>query len=157
MTDYSLTITPVVYFKSDNDLNAENITTFRNCYRSLSKIDTFDDHIIDETSLLNAAKQLRIQADSLEHQDVLRECVKYDDMSNTLLCVRVLISDYVRQRPLEQYSISEPIVNDSTENEVPQILKEIKCIVIIKQQKKQINDFLNDYLLQVVQENNIHQ
>lgn len=157
MTDYSLTITPVVYFKSDNDLNAENITTFRNCYRSLSKIDTFDDHIIDETSLLNAAKQLRIQADSLEHQDLLRECVKYDDISNALLCVRVLINDSVRQRPLEQYSISEPIVNDSIENEVPQILKEIKCIVIIKQQKKEINDFLNDYLLQVVQENNIHQ
>ena len=86
MTTCELTNTPDRYFMSDISLNEDNIKIFRNLYRELSKVDCFDGHDIDMASLLNAAQQLGIQADSEDHQGILQECVKYEDEETTFLC-----------------------------------------------------------------------
>ncbi|CAF5155844.1 unnamed protein product, partial [Rotaria sp. Silwood1] len=53
-------------------LNDENIKTFRNLYRTLSKTDRFDGHDIDTASLLKAAQQLDIHVDSDYDQEILK-------------------------------------------------------------------------------------
>jgi hypothetical protein len=158
-----LTITPDVYFKSDITLNENNIITFRDLYRTLSKIDRFDGHEIDETSLLNTAEQLGIQADSDNYRILLRECVKYEDIEQTFLCVDILIQGSVQQlslgvasttASLTQQPKSELAAERSKEDKIPTVLTEIKCVLTIKHRGKDVHDFLHTYLLQVVKKAN---
>ena len=90
--------------------NENKIKAFRNLYRTLTKIDQFNDHEINQTSLLNAAQKLGIQADSDDFEELLQECVKYDDLENTFLCVNIRIQDPVEAN---QFS-SDYGTNDST-------------------------------------------
>jgi hypothetical protein len=161
-----LTVTPHMYFKSGITLNENNIITFRDLYRKLSKIDQFDGHEIDETSLINAAQQLRIQADSNDYRVLLRECVQYEDIELTFQCV-----DTVIQGPVQQLSLSLPPTTASTtqrpkselaverskEDQVPTILTEVECVLTIKHRGKDVHDFLRTYLLQVFKQTNKHE
>ena len=159
MTDSITLITPNAYFKSGFDVNENNIKAFRHLYRTLTKIDQFNDHETDETSLLNAAQRLGIQADSDDHRELLEECVKYDDMENTFLCVNIRIQGPVEPSPTSfppitarttQHSKSESKVEKRTENKTPTTLAEIDCVLTIKCREKQVDNFLHKYLLQVV-------
>jgi hypothetical protein len=161
-----LTITPDVYFKSGITLNENNIINFRDLYRTLSKIDQFDGHEIDETSLLNAAQQLGIQADSDEYRGLLQECIQYEELETTFNNVDIRI-----QGPLEQLSFSLPPSTGSSaprsksefaterakEDKVPTILTEIECVITIKHRGKDVNDFLHTYLLQIVKKTTTHE
>ncbi|CAF3867114.1 unnamed protein product [Rotaria sp. Silwood1] len=150
MTHHNLTITPDRYFKSGISLNEENIKSFRDLYRKLSKTNQFDGHEIDKTSLLKAAQQLGIQADLNDYQEILQECVKYEDEEQTFLCVDIRIQGSVQQLSLGLRSISAPTSKPSKEDQVPKILTEVKCVLIIKRQGKDVNDFLHTFLLQIV-------
>ena len=157
-------VTPHEYFKTDIIVNQNNINTFRNLYRTLSKIDTFDGHDIDETSLINAAQQLHIQADLDDHRKLLCECVKREDMENTLLSVGVSIAGSVQPISIilppataattPQHSKYDVTAERSEEYERPTILSDIQCIITIKRRGKDIDDFLNTYLLQIVKKTN---
>lgn len=158
MSDPILKIAPHAYFKTGIIWNEKNINTFRYLYRTLSKIDTFDGHDIDEASLINAAQQLGIQADLNDHRNLLQECVKYEDMDTTLLCVGILIEGSVQLT-----SISLPPARtaqtpqQSEEHLRPTILTEIQCIITIKRRGNDIDDFLNRYLLQIVKKTNTNE
>lgn len=156
-------ITPYVYFKSGFDVNEKNIKAFRNLYRTLAEINQFDDHEINERLLANAAQRLGIQADSDDYQEFLRECVKYDDLENTFLCVNIRIQGSVEPEPINspsttapttQHSESKSKVEKQTENNIPTILSEIDCVLTIKCREKEVDDFLQKYLLQVVKASN---
>lgn len=134
-------VPPHVYFKSGFDVNENNIKAFRNLYRQLAKIEQFNDHEIDETSLLNAAQRLGIQADSDDHREFLQECLKYDDMQTTFLCVNIRIQGSVEPTPTNPPPTRTP---------VPTVVSDIDCVITIKRRDKEIDEFLHKYLLQVV-------
>jgi hypothetical protein len=166
MTSHALTITPDVYFKPGIIVNENNVTTFRDLYRTLSKIEQFDGHEVDETSLLNAAQQLGIKADSDEYQEILRESVKYEDIEQTFWCVGIRIKGSVQQLSLSLPSTTAPPTQRSTsgstaerpkEDKTPTILTEIECVLIIKQRGKEMDDFLRSHLLQIVKQTSIHE
>ena len=159
MTDGRTLITPHVYFKSGFDVNEDNIEAFRNLYRTLANIHQFNDHEIDQTSLITAAKRLGIQADSDDSRELLQECVKYDDTENTFLCVNIRIQGSVEQSPINvplntvpttQHSNAQPNVERRTENNIPTILSEIDCVLTIKYREKEVDDFLHKYFLQII-------
>jgi hypothetical protein len=154
------TNTPDKYFKSDISVNEENIKTFRDRYRTLSKIDRFGGHDIDETALLNAAEQLSIKADLNEYKEILKECVKYENEEQTFLFVGLKIQGPVQQMSFSPSPapppISVPTTEQSNNNNIPKILTEIDCAVMVKQQGKYVDDFLQTFLLQVVTQNDTH-
>ncbi|CAF4550433.1 unnamed protein product [Rotaria sp. Silwood2] len=156
MTTHNLTITPDRYFKPGISLNEANIKTFRDLYRRLSKVNKFDGHDVDKTSLLKAAQQLGIQADLDDHQEILQECVKYEDDEQTFLCVDIRIQGSVQQLSLGLHSIRPSASESSKEDKVPTILTEVKCVLIIKRQGKDMNDFLHTFLLQIVKKDSIY-
>ncbi|CAF3180976.1 unnamed protein product [Rotaria sp. Silwood2] len=156
MTTHNLTITPDRYFKPGISLNEANIKTFRDLYRRLSKVNKFDGHDVDKTSLLKAAQQLGIQADLDDHQEKLQECVKYEDDEKTFSCVDIRIQGSVQQLSLGLHSIRPSASESSKEDKVPTILTEVKCVLIIKRQGKDMNDFLHTFLLQIVKKDSIY-
>jgi hypothetical protein len=155
MATCNLTITPDRYFKSGISLIEENIKVFRDLYRKLSKTDNFDGHDIDKTLLLNAAQQLGIQADLDEYQQILEECVKYEDEEQTFLCVDIQIQGSVQCLSLRLPSTPTPMSERSKEDTVPTILTEVKCVLIIKRQGKDVNEFLHTFLLQIVKKTSL--
>ena len=154
MATGNLQITPDRYFMSGISLNEDNIKNFRNLYRELSKVGCFDGHNIDIASLLNAAQQLGIQADTEDYQGILQECVKYENEENTFLCVNIWIQGPIKQdlMSISHISLSSPKL--SKENEPPTNLMEVKCVLIIKRQAKEINEFLQNFLLKTVKKIN---
>jgi hypothetical protein len=152
MTAHNLTNTPYRYFKGVLRVNEENIKTFRARYRELTKIVHFDGHDIDKVSLLNAAQQLGIQADLDDYQEILQECVKYEDEEQVFLCVDLRIQGSVQHLSLGLPPTTVTLPERSKEDKIPTILTEVKCILTIKHRGKDVNDFLNTFLLQVVKQ-----
>ncbi|CAF1390520.1 unnamed protein product [Adineta steineri] len=142
-------------------MNDENVATFRDCYQKLSKVSKFDDHEIDETALYNTAKELGIKIDSDNDRVLLKNCVRYDDIEQTLECMDILIQGPVQplssslpvvQPPLSSDNVSISLSEPFQEEKPPTNLMEIKCIVIVKYRGKYVDDFIQKFLLKVVNE-----
>ena len=151
-----LNVTPGKYFKPSISLNEDNVRTFRHLYRTLSTIDHFDGHDIDENALLNAAQQLGIQADLNDYQEILRECVKYEDDEQTFLCVDIRIQGSVQQLLVDPPPTPSLTSERLIEDKAPRILTDIKCVLVIKHRGKDVNDFLRTFLLHIVKETSTH-
>ena len=161
MVDRVALISPHVYFKTSFRVNENNVQTFRDLYRRLSRIDRFDGHEIDQISLRNAARQLGIQADSDDHQKVLQTCVQFENIEQTFLYVDINCQDSVPAQLLNRPSTTDSLgqhprqkseVRPAVADAAPTVLKEIQCMLTVKRGGELVNQFLQNYLLQIVKQ-----
>ena len=142
-------ITPSLYFKPGLSVNEEHVNAFRDLYRTLSKIDRFDGHAIDERSLINAAQQLGVQAESDDERDILGHALQYDDEESTFECLDVRIG-YTRTLPSPVRPLTLATAADQSKDDgEPTRLTEIKCVLFIKRGADEVVDFLRTFLLQI--------
>ena len=162
MADSTLTVSPYAYFKTRFYVNENRILQFREVYRRLSKIDHFDGHQIDQRALLDAAQELGIQSDTYEYQQLLQECVQYENEDDTFGCINLRRPDS-RSLPrlpslpsttapsTEQPRLKPEVKVDLADNASTN-LKEIQCVLTLKRREKIVDDFLYNQLLRVVKE-----
>lgn len=144
MTDRAATVPPHVYFITNFNVNEGNLIKFRDLYQKLSGVTDCDGHQINKESLVNAAKQLGIQADSDGYQKILQTCVQYKEISSAAIFVRVACKDTLNmQSPTHSLTTQSALGNA-----VPEDLMEIRCELIIKCREQLVTDFLQNYLLQ---------
>ena len=151
------------YFKAGISVNEENVATFRVLYQDLSKINKFDGHDVNEIILDNTAEQLRIQIDSDIDRAILRACICHDDLEQVLNCLDLLLQN--QQEPLSSnipmtQTSSSPddaskISSEGLQDEqVPIKLEEIECKMIVKNRTKEVDIFIQTFLLQVIPKGN---
>jgi hypothetical protein len=91
--------------------------------------------------------------------NLLRECIKYEDIEQTFNCVDLAIGS-VQQLPLDappNTSTIQPTETRSKEDKTPTELTEIDCVLLIKQRNEDINRFLFTHLLQIVKQINTNE
>jgi len=138
--------TPDKFFKPGICINDGNVKTFRNLYRTLSKVANFDNHEINKESLFNAARQLKIEVDSTDHEEILAVSVQSEDEEQAHWDIEIRLSSTAQQLPSVEQQVNHkvPVV----------ILQEVKCVLVIKRRSNDINDFLRTFLLQRIETSN---
>ncbi len=148
MSTDSKTITPETYFKPNGSIgiSEENIKKFRECYRKYSNVTHFTEDNINKESIINAARELGIQINPNDHQQILEESVKYKDEEKTFRCVEKLLpkATFVSNSSLQQPKKDKQLIS----------LKEIKCKIIIKYADERVINFIRPFLLPNVDESN---
>ena len=147
-------ITPSLYFKPGYSLDEGHVNAFRDLYRRLSEVDRFGEHAINRSSLIEAAQQLGVKADSDDERDVLTFCVQHDDDETTFECLDVRIGcTQILPSPVRPLTLATTPDQPEQDGE-PARLTEIKCVLVIKRQAEDVNDFLRTFLLQIPKDPN---
>lgn len=160
MTDIDSKMSPISkYFYANFVVNEENVKKFRETYRRLSKVVSFDKHEIDEQALHDAAEELNLQYHSDSDKDLLKECVNSDNEEISFVNVSVFCQGDLKEFEPNFACITNSSVQHPTSksNGKPTdgpstILNEILCAITIKSPHKAVYDFLNNYLLRDVKE-----
>lgn len=154
MTAASEAISPCDYFKTDFSVNEENVQRFREHYRRLSKVEHFHEDNMNEQAILSAAEQLGIQTRSETQLNILRDCVRYEDIQQAFLCVEMQVQGPVQ--PLSTHSFTSPSSSTSTstwtstDNSPPVELTEVESILFVKRAHNAVKGFVKEFLLQQV-------
>lgn len=142
--------TPDKFFKPSLSLHEENVLKFRDLYRKLSKVTSFNEHEIDKKSLRNAAQELGIQIRLDIHEEILAISVTYDDEADAFHNISIHLRISAQQLLSDHHPRPTSAVELTTKDKSPIILNEVKCVVIIKRRNKDVDEFVRTFLLQPV-------
>lgn len=155
MASMNEAINPYNYFKVGFSVNEANVQTFREHYRRLANVEVFHEDNMNEEALLNAAQQLGIQTGSEIYQNILRDCVRYEDIEQALLCVDMQVQGPVQ--PLSTISPTPPLaaapegrLSSSTDNSPPVELTMVESILFLKRSNNVVKQFVEEFFLQKV-------
>ncbi|CAF4423727.1 unnamed protein product [Rotaria sp. Silwood2] len=167
--------TVAIYLSLSQDANAinmEHLRLIRSIYQDLTKVDDLDDHEIDEKALDDVCQQLNLSKEGVD-REYLRLCVKYDDIHRSKMGLKaldqtssILANNKVNSRstPSEASSSTIPkslnnidINNRNETSSVPQqqtppvVLNECVCVLSMKMDTEEIQDFISNFLFQQLQ------
>lgn len=136
------------YLSISQNINAiivDNLREIRRIYQEITKVDDLDDHPIDEKAIDSVCERLNLCNDGI-NREYMRLCVKCDEI-------------YASKLRLNARYRETLILSDGTTNPRPivasvdsstTILKELTCLLIKKMDTKEIQDFIDNFLLEQI-------
>jgi hypothetical protein len=139
---------------TDSTVDKEHLKAIRNHYRQVLQLPT--DVVLpedpDEDAITKVARLLNLQFDTEEARDCLRECVRYEDIDDTITAVSAKLDGEVKSidipppLPIQLPSRITKDLPHITENST--IITNINCSLNVKMATTEVEEFIHSFLLQ---------
>ncbi|CAF3418246.1 unnamed protein product [Rotaria socialis] len=147
MAEQNKTVAKYLSLSQDaSSINMDNLRNIQSIYKNLTKVDDLDDHEINEKALDDVCQQSNLIQEGSD-REYLRLCVRYDDIHRSKMQLKAL------------YQANSILVNNkmntipatSKQQTSPLVLDECLCVLSMKMNTKEIQDFISKFLLQQIQ------